>query len=150
MVLLLAAALPAGAEERKLPRFVSLSAPEANMRTGPGLRYPIEWVLVRRDLPLEVIGEHDAWRRVRDYKGTVGWVHRAMLTGRRTVLVTGKRRALRNDPEKKAPPVAWLDPGVIATLERCTDGWCRVIIDKQRGWLRVGEFWGAYKGEKVE
>ena len=36
---------PAGVN---LPRFVSLRSDEVNLRTGPGVRYPVEWVLQRR------------------------------------------------------------------------------------------------------
>ena len=37
-----------------LPRFVSLRANEVNFRTGPGVRYPIEWVFMRAGLPVQV------------------------------------------------------------------------------------------------
>ena len=33
---------------RSLPRYVSLRAGEVNVRTGPGVRYPIEWVFQRK------------------------------------------------------------------------------------------------------
>ena len=29
------------------------------------LRYPVDWVYVRRRLPVEVIGEFDTWRQIR-------------------------------------------------------------------------------------
>ncbi|HBT40490.1 MAG TPA: hypothetical protein DEB21_00120, partial [Rhodospirillaceae bacterium] len=38
-----------------LPRFVSLRAGEVNMRSGPGVQYPVDWVYRRRHLPIEVI-----------------------------------------------------------------------------------------------
>ncbi len=41
-----------------LPRFVSLRAAEVNMRIGPGVRYPIDWVYQRRNLPVEIVDEH--------------------------------------------------------------------------------------------
>jgi SH3-like domain-containing protein len=81
-----------------LPRFVSLRASEVNLRTGPGIRYPIEWVFKRRDLPVEVVDEFESWRRIRDWEGTLGWVHQSMLRGRRTALVTGEPRVLRRAP----------------------------------------------------
>lgn len=58
-----------------LPRFVSLRSGEVNLRTGPGARYPVEWVLVYRHMPVEIIAEFDTWRKIRDWQGTVGWVH---------------------------------------------------------------------------
>ena len=59
-----------------LPRFVSLKSSEVNLRTGPGTRYPIEWVYQRRALPVEITAEFDNWRRVRDSEGVVGWIQR--------------------------------------------------------------------------
>ena len=34
-----------------LPRFVSLRAGEVNLRTGPGVQYPVDWVYLRKNLP---------------------------------------------------------------------------------------------------
>ena len=79
-----------------LPRFVSLRAAEVNMRTGPGVQYPVEWVYRRQALPMEVIAEYGTWRKVRDWQGTQGWVHQSMLGGRRTLIVTGKVRTVRS------------------------------------------------------
>ena len=42
-----------------LPRFVTLRATEVNLRTGPGVRYPIEWAFTRKGLPVEVFGEFE-------------------------------------------------------------------------------------------
>jgi hypothetical protein len=53
-----------------VPRFVSLRTEPINLRTGPGVRYPVEWVYVRKRLPVEVIAEFDTWRRIRDPDGT--------------------------------------------------------------------------------
>ena len=37
-----------------LPRFASLRSDEANVRSGPGTRYPIEWVFRRKGMPVEI------------------------------------------------------------------------------------------------
>jgi SH3-like domain-containing protein len=141
----------AGAETGlPLPRFVSLRSAEVNLRTGPGLGYPIEWVYRRRQMPVEVIAEFDAWRKIRDWQGTVGWVHGSMLAGERTALVLGEERSLREDPEPTAPAVARLAPGVIGRLERCLDAWCRIEAGGFEGWLLRREFFGAYPDEAIE
>ena len=41
-----------GASGLPLPRFVSLKSGEVNLRTGPGKRYPIDWIYRRRGLPV--------------------------------------------------------------------------------------------------
>jgi SH3-like domain-containing protein len=143
------ASLPSAAAEQKrpIPRFVALKTGKVNVRTGPGSRYPVQWVLHRRYLPLLVIAEFETWRRVRDWEGATGWVHQSTLTGRRTMIVTGRRRVLRRRPAANAPAVAHLEPAVVGRLLACGRRWCRVQVKGYRGWLRRSAFWGVRKGE---
>ncbi len=141
---------PPGRTGLPLPRFVTLRADEVNLRIGPGIRYPIDWVYHRAGLPVEIIDEFDTWRRIRDWQGTEGWVHQSMVQGRRGILVTGKRHTLRRRPEAGAPGVALVDAGVVGVLERCETDWCEVTVDGYSGWLERGAFYGLYPGEKVE
>ncbi len=137
-----------------LPRFVSLRADEVNLRTGPGIRYPIDWVYKRQGLPVEIIDEFEAWRRVRDREGTSGWVHQSTLSAERNAIVVGERRALRAKGEAVAEAVAWLEPGVIVKLERCAGDWCEATAKDAggsnfRGWLLRAELWGVYPEETL-
>ncbi len=134
-----------------LPRFVSLRADSVNLRVGPNARYPIEWIYVRRDLPVEIIAEFDTWRRVKDPAGTEGWVHSSMLSGRRTAIVTGGVGQLLRTADGKPDPVASLEPGVIVAVERCPQGavLCRVEAEGIAGWLSRDALWGVYPGEVI-
>lgn len=155
MILALCVASAAAAPEgtgQPLPRFVSLRAGEVNMRIGPGEQYPIEWVYQRAGLPMEVLAEYYTWRRVRDWRGTEGWMHTSMLSGRRFIVVSGDIRSMRADSNPDAPYVANVEPGVIGRLMECRKNsmWCRVEIAGFKGWLRRNEFWGVYENETVE
>lgn len=132
-----------------LPRFVSLRAPKVNLRTGPGVRYPIDWVYNRAGLPLEIVDEFGTWRRIRDWEGSEGWVHQSMLSGERMVMIRDKQRLLRKEPDPAAPGVALLAPGVIAGLDRCADAWCRIEVEQKIGWLRRLEIYGLYPEETI-
>ena len=83
------------ADPLPIPRYVSLKSDEVNVRTGPGVQYPIEWVFTRRHMPVEVIEQYEYWRKIRDVEGTTGWVHNSMISGKRSALVTGDVRSLR-------------------------------------------------------
>ena len=135
-----------------LPRYVSLRATKVNMRTGPGVQYPVEWEYRRQFLPIEIIAEYGTWRKVRDWQGTQGWVHVNMLSNQRTFIVTYKVRTVRRGPDTKSPGVADLEPGVIGRVQYCSTNstWCRVEVKGHDGWLRRAEFWGVYRHESLE
>lgn len=134
-----------------IPRWVSIRAKEANLRTGPGARYPIDWVLQRRNLPAEVIGEFENWRQIKVQDGTVGWVHKSMLSGKRMATVTSPRSRMRQSPDDRAPVAAFVENGVIVALNGCETTWCRVSIDSHgvAGWLPRSALWGIYDDETV-
>jgi SH3-like domain-containing protein len=133
----------------KFPRFESLRASKVDLRTGPGQQYPIEWVYERRDLPVEVLHAVEHWRQVRDWEGSVGWVHEKMLWPRRDAIVTGGIRALRVSPQPNAAIVARAEPGVIGKLDQCQGGWCRIETGDYAGWVTRGEIFGVEPTEMV-
>lgn len=130
-----------------VPRFVTLAADEVNVRTGPGTRYPIRIVIRRGGLPVEIVKEHETWRKIRDVDGDEGWVHKAMLSGRRAVIIKGQIQPLLRKPDDTAPPVAKLEPGVIASLQACTAEWCDLKASSYEGWIRKTALWGVYAHE---
>lgn len=136
-----------GASGLPLPRFASLRSNEVNMRAGPGLRYPIEWVYTRHMLPVEITVEYDIWRRVRDPEGNEGWVHKSNLSGRRMAVVTGKTGELRKNDDPQAPPVAHLQRGAMGQILSCKPEWCRLKFENVKGYLPKSDFWGAYGDE---
>lgn len=138
-----------GASGLPIPRFVSLSASEANLRTGPSEQYPILWVYVRRGTPLEVTAEYGAWRRVRDVDGSVGWMHSALLSGTRTALLTGTIRTLYSEPSVTSASILRAEAGVLGTIETCVNGWCRLNVHGRTGWLPQEHFWGTYSNETI-
>ncbi len=134
----------------KVPRFVSLHSDKVNLRTGPGRQYPIEWVLTRKDMPVEVIAQFEHWRRIRDWEGTAGWVQERMVAGRRNVIVgKGGERPLHQQPQPASAVVARAASGVVARLLECQGSWCRIETDNLSGWMRRSDIWGVYPDETV-
>ncbi|EBA06332.1 SH3 domain-containing protein [Sagittula stellata] len=126
-----------------LPRFVSMKAAEVNVRRGPSLSHRIDWVYKRRDMPLEITAEYGHWRRVRDRDGAGGWVHYALLSGVRTVIVDQDMLALHKRPEADSNVTARLEMGVIARLGECGIDWCELSADGYRGWADKSALWGV-------
>ena len=137
--------------ELPLPRFVSLRSNQVNLRTGPGLRYPVEWVYLKSDLPVEITSEFDTWRRIRDYNGREGWIHQPMLSGRRTVRITADSLLLRA-ASTGALPLAKVEKGAIGRLMTCPKNipLCKVEFGRFQGWITRNVLWGVYPDEVFE
>ena len=134
-----------------LPRFVSLRSNQVNLRTGPGFRYPVEWVYLKSDLPVEITAEFESWRRIKDFNGKEGWIYQPMLSGRRTVRITQQSLLLRA-ANKDALPLAKIEPGAIGRLMLCPSGvnLCKVEFDHFQGWVFKNKLWGVYPDEVFE
>ena len=153
VVLVFRAPLASGGEaesESKLPRFVSLHSDQVNLRVGPGENYPIQWVLTRKEMPVEIIKEFEHWRMIHDWQGTEGWVHERMVSGKRTIAVKGGVRALHRLPDPASEIVARAEPGVFAHLIECRRAWCRIEAAGISGWVLRSDVWGVYPDEAVQ
>jgi SH3-like domain-containing protein len=145
-----AAAADAEPNAPKVPRFVSLQSDKVNLRAGPGRRYPIQWVLIRRDMPVEIIAQFENWRRIREWDGTTGWVQAHMITGKRHVVVDkGGLRPVHRQPDPGSAVVARAEPGVMARLNECRGAWCRIDTGSVSGWIKRADLWGVYPHEAI-
>jgi SH3-like domain-containing protein len=146
-------AASAGSQEARppVPRFVTLRAQQANMRSGPGEQYPIKWTYQRPGVPLEVIREFHHWRQIRDWQGAEGWMHSSMLSSKRSVMVVGGIRTLRDQPDPRGGAAARVEGPAIGKLLSCQKAadWCRVEFGGVKGWLPRADMWGVYDGEEI-
>ena len=139
-----------------VPRFVSLKSDKVNVRAGPTKDHDVAWVYNRAALPVEVTAEFENWRRIRDWEGAEGWVYHSLLSGRRTALVAPQSKpkdellALHDKADAASVVTAKLQHGVLATVKRCKDGWCRLVGEGFDGWIEQPRLWGVYPNEKVE
>jgi SH3-like domain-containing protein len=146
--------LPAGASSGlPVPRFVSLKPDKVNVRAGPTRNHDVAWQFTRSGLPVEITAESDNWRRIRDWEGSEGWVYHSLLSGRRTAMVTSKHKdelvPLFGAADDQTHVVARLQPGVSASVRRCTGKWCQINGAGFDGWIAQERLWGVYPNELV-
>jgi len=136
-----------------VPRYVSLKSDHVNVRAGPTKDQDVTWIYTRSGLPVEITAEFENWRRVRDSEGAEGWVYHSLLSGRRTAVVTMKNKddlaPIRDSADANSAISAKLQAGVVASVKRCNDGWCRVTGNGFDGWIEQQRLWGVYADEKV-
>lgn len=142
--LLLGLAVPAAAQEAKVPYWASIRSSEVNMRVGPAEEYQIAWVYSRPQLPLKVLRVKDGWRLVQDPDGGRGWMNQRFLTRQRTAFVTGKEPADMRQSGDAAGKLLWrLAPGNVGLLGDCDAGWCQFELGKRKGFVEQSRLWGA-------
>lgn len=150
LTLLLLSGAQALEPPRAVARFATLDSREVNVRTGPGTRYPIKFILSRDELPVEIVKEFDIWRQIRTEQGDEGWVHKSLLAARRSVIIKDGPETLLKKPHAGATPLVKLETGVIARLDRCDGEWCYLKVAGYKGWVRRGHVWGVYKDETFD
>ncbi|MCV2887765.1 SH3 domain-containing protein [Ruegeria aquimaris] len=126
-----------------VPRYVSMKTSEGNVRRGPSLTHRVDWVFKRRDMPLQITAEYGHWRKVQDREGAGGWVHYALLSGARTVLVEKDMMPVYDRPDTNSQIAAHFETGVVARLGSCTADWCRITAGGYRGWALKSNLWGV-------
>jgi len=138
-----------------IPRYVSLKSNRVNVRKGPSTEHAVAWVFSRAGLPVEVIGEFENWRQIRDSEGSEGWVFHALLSGRRTALVMPwikekKAIPLYESDSASSDTVAQLEPGVLGSVHQCDGEWCNFTVGNYTGWIEQERLWGVYRSEVIE
>ena len=133
-----------------VPRFVSLKSSKVNMRVGPGREYPLDWVYIRKGLPLKVIAEFDVWRKVIDHEGETGWVHSQLVSLKRQAIVTDAFIKLRRKPNLGAQAAAIVEKDVVMEIQFCEEKWCKLASADVKGWAPRNSFWGIMEGESLD
>jgi len=137
----------------KLPRFVSLHSNLINARSGPGVRYPIEWVYMQKNAPVEIVAEFEDWRQIKDWQGSKTWVHRSMLSGRRsTKVITPGENNIYAKADYNSNIIAKVEDEVVGDIIKCPSSstFCQVKFDRITGWLPRQNLYGIYPEETIE
>lgn len=153
------------ASDLPLPRYASIRSKSANMRNGPAKKYPILWEYHYKSMPVQIIAEHQNWRKVLTPTGEKGWFHVSLLSSVRTVLfrhttsITNPEvfKDLPNDqtiiyrkPNRDSFPVARISDQSVGKVLKCHDGWCKIRIQKVQGWVETSHLWGVENDEEMK
>lgn len=127
---------------KPVPRFESLRYSAVHGRRGPSKDHEIVWRYERQGMPVLVVKETRDWRQIRDADGDETWVQARMLNEGRNVVLLAKA-IMRRKPNELSRGIASVQQGVVADLDTCEDGWCRIKTDGFRGWVSQSVLWGV-------
>lgn len=81
----------------------------------------------------------DSWRKIRDFDGATGWIHRALIGPARTAWVapweSAQMFALWSGPEPDASTLAIVEPKVLVSVNHCSGTWCNVTKQSFDGYI---------------
>ncbi|MBQ7659469.1 MAG: hypothetical protein IJS26_01820 [Alphaproteobacteria bacterium] len=136
-----------------LPRMVSIRADNINARSGPGTKYPIEWIYKQKGAPLEIINEFELWRQVRDWEGSVSWIHKTRLSGKRFVkVITPGENNIYNNSHYDSRVIAKVEDGVVGEIKKCPkkNEFCLIKFETIEGWVSKKNLFGVYENEVIK
>ena len=136
-----------------LPRFASLRDETVNARSGPGTKYPIEWIYKQKSAPVEIIAEYEQWYRIRDWEGSESWITSRLLTRKRfaKVITPGKNNLYTKD-NYKSKVIARIEDEVIGEIKKCPadNAFCFISFRDFEGWMPRQNLYGIYEKEIID
>ena len=136
-----------------IPRFVSLHSDRTNARSGPGSRYPIEWIYLQKGAPVEIIAEFELWRKIKDWQGAESWVHKITLSGKRSVkiITPGENNVYAKD-DYQSRIVAKVEDDVVGEIKKCptNNDFCLMSFEHVEGWIPKQSIYGIYLEEIID
>ena len=122
--------------------FLSLKKDKVNVRYGPSFESPVKFIYKRKNLPIKQIDKKENWRRIIDSKNNSGWIHWSQLKPINSVIPLSDK-ILFKKPSNFSKPLAKIKKGNVLLLQKCNKKWCKVKIEKYKGWIKTDNLWGS-------
>ena len=122
--------------------FLSLKKNKVNVRYGPSFDSPIKYVYKKINLPIKQIDKKENFRRIIDLKNNSGWIHVSQLK-KINSLIPLEDKILFKKPSIFSKPLAKVKKGRVLVVIKCTDDWCKIKSNKNKGWIKTNNIWGS-------
>ena len=133
----------------KIPRFVSIKSDEANLRIGSSKNYPIILQYKIKDMPVEIIDEYENWRKVIDIKDNTGWIHKSLIHGKKTGIISSSQKGIIHIYNKSdGNIIGEINQGIIVKVTSCKVNWCLISYNNFKGWIEKKFVWGVKENEQ--
>tara|TARA_B100000767_G_C19737357_1_gene524515 strand:- start:49 stop:498 length:450 start_codon:yes stop_codon:yes gene_type:complete len=122
--------------------FRTLRYDVVNLRLGPGKDYPIKIFYKKKFLPVLIRDSSDNFMKIRDHENNTGWIHISQLSKKKAAIVSDDDLIVFSKPSVYSTPTAILKKGRLCNIIKCKEGWCKVKVDKYKGWVKQNALWG--------
>jgi len=115
---------------------------KVNLRQGPSFEYPIKLFYKKKFLPVLIQDEFENFRKIRDHENNTGWIHISQLSKKKAAITIEEDQLIFNKPSIYSMPFAILKKGRLCKIHKCEDEWCKVSVEKYKGWVKKDILWG--------
>jgi SH3-like domain-containing protein len=120
---------------------LAVSAPVANIRSGPGTRHNVLWK-VERYFPLLVIEKSGAWYHFQDFEGDKGWVHESLVAKIPAVITRNDACNIRSGPGTSHNILFSVEKGIPFKVLKREGSWIHIEhADGDKGWIHKSLVW---------
>jgi SH3-like domain-containing protein len=124
--------------------FLTLRYDKVNLRQGPSREYPVKIFYKKKFLPVLIQDESDNFRKIRDHENNSGWIHVSQLSKKKAAIVIDDKLIVFNNPTIYSKPRAVLNKGRLCLITKCQTEWCKIKVDKYKGWVKKDSLWGRF------
>jgi len=120
---------------------LAVSAPVANIRSGPGTSHNVLWK-VEKYFPLWVIEKSGEWYHFEDFEGDKGWVHQSLVSKISAVVTKNDACNIRSGPGTDNKIIFTVEKGIPFKVLNREGSWIHIEhADGDKGWIHKSLIW---------
>ena len=122
--------------------YLTLRSDKVNLRQGPSMEHPVKLVYKKKLLPVLIIDKSYNFRKILDHENNSGWIHISQLSKKKAAITIDDDQLIFKKPSIYSKPLAILKEGRLCKIHKCKDEWCKVSVEKYKGWVKKNILWG--------
>ena len=122
--------------------FLTLRNDKVNLRQGPSFEYPIKLFYKKKFLPVLIQDKFENFRKIRDHENNTGWIHISQLSKKKAAITINEEQLVFSKPSIYSKPTVILKKGRLCKVSKCKGEWCKVQVEKFKGWVKKKGLWG--------
>jgi SH3-like domain-containing protein len=113
-----------------------------NLRQGPSKEYPVKIIYKKKFLPVLIQDKYYNYKKIKDHENNTGWIHVSQLSKKRAAIVYNENIVVFKNPTLYSKPLVVLNQGRLCLIIKCRNKWCKIKVDKYKGWVQQSTLWG--------
>jgi SH3-like domain-containing protein len=120
---------------------LTVIAPVANIRSGPGTQYDVLWQ-VEKYYPILVTKKLEQWYLFKDFEDDIGWVHKSLIGNVEAIITNKDLCNIRSGPGTNNKILFTVEKGIPFKVLEHKGSWLHIEhADGDKGWIHDSLVW---------